>query len=288
MKLIALITAHKNEAQINRLISAMAHPDISIYIHIDKKSQIKATNLLPEARIIQKSIRVDWSEFSQVESTLNSLKEIVDNEPDFDYISLISGQDYPIMPLDAIISFLTENSGKELIAFNTINQKGWNKAQIRYERFYFNSYKNQFIKFTGSIITFVCDKLRWKRRFYNGMEPYGGSSWWTLSKDCILHILNYTETHKGLLRFMKKTIHADEILFQTIILNTAFKDRVVNNNYRYIEWEKFEGNANPNILTSNDYHKIINSQMHFARKFDIKKDEKILNLIDDYLNREKG
>ena len=87
---------------------------------------------------------------------------------------------------------------------------------------------------------------------------------------------------------MKKTIHADETLFQTIIMNSPFRDRVINNNYRYVEWSKIKENGNPRVLTSNDYQKIVNSQMHFARKFDIEADEKILDMIDDYLKQDKG
>ena len=288
MKLIVLIAAHKNEAQINRLISALSHPDIIIYIHIDKKCRIKASNLLPDARIIHKTVDVGWREYSQVESTLKSLKEIVARETDFDYITLISGQDYPVQSVDSILSDLSKDQGKEFIACTTLDQNGWNKARIRYERFYFISYKNRFIKFAGGLLTFFCDKIRWKRSFYKGMLPFGGPSWWTLSKDCVLFILDYTSTHKGLLRFMKKTIHADETLFQTIIMNSPFRDRVINNNYRYVEWSKIKENGNPRVLTSNDYQKIVNSQMHFARKFDIEADEKILDMIDDYLKQDKG
>jgi hypothetical protein len=283
MKLIVLIAAHKNETQLNRLILALAHPDIRIYIHLDKKSSINAANLRPEANIISKSINVTWGTYSQVDSTINSLKEIIENEPDFDYLALISGQDYPIITPDAMLTFLSENRGKELIDYDTLDQNGWNKARIRFERFYFVSYNNLFIRFTGSILTYFCDKIRWKRTFYKGMQPYGGPSWWTLSKDCILYILKFSETHKGFIRFMKKTIHADEIFFQAIVMNSAFKDRTLQNNFRFVKWIKTKGNANPSVLVEPDFQEIVNSQKHFARKFDIEIDGHILDLIDENL-----
>ncbi len=287
MKLVVLIAAHKNENQLNRLILALTHPDIRIYIHLDKKSRIDAANLYPEARILSKSINVTWGTFSQVESTVNSLKEIIENEPDFDYLALISGQDYPIITPDTMLTFLSENRGKELIDYDTLDHNGWYKARIRFERFYFVSYNNLFIRFTGRILTFFCDKIRWKRTFYRGMLPYGGPSWWTLSNDCIQYILKFSDTHKGFNRFMKKTIHADEIFFQTIVMNSIFKDRTLHNNFRFVKWIKTKGTANPSVLVKTDFQEIVNSQKHFARKFDIETDAHILDLIDEHLLKKK-
>jgi len=287
LKLIVFIAVHKNETQVNRLIRALDHPDIKIYIHIDKKSGISADGLLPAARIISKSIDVEWRAYSQVKATINSLKEIISNEPDFDYLTFISGQDYPILIPDAILSSLQGNMGREFIEYVTLDKNGWNGARIRFERFYFIFYSNPFIKYAGKMVTFICDKFHWKRNFFNGMTPYGGSAWWSLSRECIVYILNFMESRKGLERFMKKTIHADEILFQTIVMNSPFKDKVVNNNFRFIKWLKAKGNGNPCLLTRKDFPEIMNSQMHFARKFDMDIDAYILDMIDDYHKRFK-
>ena len=40
MKIAHLILAHKNPAQLERLIRAMKHPAFHFYIHVDKKSDI--------------------------------------------------------------------------------------------------------------------------------------------------------------------------------------------------------------------------------------------------------
>jgi hypothetical protein len=285
MKLIVFIAAHKNETQINRLIKALAHPDITVYIHLDKKSKVNPADILSEAKIIRNSMDVTWGTFSQVESTINGLREIMANEPDFDCLAFISGQDYPVLPPEAILNSLSENQGKEMIDFTTLDQDGWNKARIRFERYYFGSYNNRLIRFAGNILTFSCDKIRWKRSFYKGMKPFGGPSWWTLSRDCIQYVLNFTDAHKGYARFMKKTIHADEMFFHTIVMNSPFKDRAYKNNFRFIKWQKVKENAHPNILVKTDFQEIVNSQNHFARKFDIEIDAQILDLVDDCLNQ---
>ena len=40
MKIAVLILAHKNKGQLERLISAMQHSLVDIYIHLDKKSSL--------------------------------------------------------------------------------------------------------------------------------------------------------------------------------------------------------------------------------------------------------
>ena len=62
-------------------------------------------------------------------------------------------------------------------------------------------------------------------------------------------------------------------------MNSPFKSEVVNEYKRYIEW-KNKDDAHPAILTSEDFPKILNSGMWFARKFDMNVDSKILDMID--------
>jgi len=283
MRLIVFIAVHKNVDQVNRLIRALTHPEISIYVHIDRKSIIHADDLLPQVRIINDSVDVTWGTYSQVQATINALREILIRERHFDYVTYISGQDYPIMTNDAILESLEKNRGKELMGFVTLDKQGWEKARIRFERFYFNSYKNPIFKPVGSLVTFLMHDFGWKRAFYKGMVPYGGSAWWTLSRACIMEILHYLEMHRDFVRFMKKTIFTDEMIFQSVVMNSRFRNLVVNNNFRFMEWAKIKGNSHPKILTNCDFNAIVNSGMHFARKFDIGTDEKILDMIDDYL-----
>jgi hypothetical protein len=65
---------------------------------------------------------------------------------------------------------------------------------------------------------------------------------------------------------MMKTIFADEMIFNSIIMNSSFAGRTVSDNLRYIDFIK--GNPSPNILTDRDFGKIISDRYHFARKFD--------------------
>ena len=59
------------------------------------------------------------------------------------------------------------------------------------------------------------------------------------------------------------------------------KDRIVNDNYRYIDWSG--GGANPKVLTLDDAEELKRSHKLFARKFDTTQDAAVLDVIDESL-----
>jgi hypothetical protein len=111
------------------------------------------------------------------------------------------------------------------------------------------------------------------------MQLYGGPQWWSLTRECTQYILGFVQTRSAYLRSFRYTYIPDEAFFQTIIRNSPFKDQVVNDSLRYIDWES--GPKSPRILTSDDISKILSSGKLFAWKFDICQDVKVLDLIDE-------
>lgn len=72
-----LIQCHKNSEQVNMLLDALQHPNLDIYIHVDKKSHI-GPQLKTSSQIynLPDKYRVDvqWATISQVQATLNLLR----------------------------------------------------------------------------------------------------------------------------------------------------------------------------------------------------------------------
>ena len=64
-------------------------------------------------------------------------------------------------------------------------------------------------------------------------------------------------------------------------MNSSFRDSVVNENYHLID--RSEGSTRPKTLTSADFPALQQSHKFFARKFDRKLDEKVLDRIDKEL-----
>lgn len=68
---------------------------------------------------------------------------------------------------------------------------------------------------------------------------------------------------------------ADELFLQTIIMNSPFRNNLVNDSLRYIDWER----GKPYTFIDEDYNILMASNKLFARKFDYKKSPKIVDHI---------
>jgi len=115
----------------------MAHPAFTFYIHIDKKSNAADfSHLINNKNIffIKRRTKIYWAGFGTIQATLNGFNEIPLNE--FDYINVMSAQDFIIKPASYIYRYFTEHKGKEFITCNDIDGE-WNVGpRIRKYHFY--------------------------------------------------------------------------------------------------------------------------------------------------------
>lgn len=120
-----------------------------------------------------------------------------------------------------------------------------------------------------------------ERKFPGYQVLYGGprATWWTMSVDAASYVTRTILNNKKLQRFCNFTWCPDEFLIPTVLMNSPFKETVINDSGRYIDWSL--GGANPKILTANDFAQIVNSEKLYARKFDINVDTQILDMIDE-------
>ncbi|MCT4565422.1 MAG: beta-1,6-N-acetylglucosaminyltransferase [Maledivibacter sp.] len=281
LKVAFLILAHKNPSQIVTFINALDCENTTFFIHINKESHIIDHSLLQNINkkdnvfFIEKRQKVTKGGYSMVAATLLLLKECLKKDK-YDYISLHSGQDLPIKNKYEILDFLKKNRGKEFLRFTKVPRKGWGIGDglHRIEYYWFI---DEF-GFDRSYKLYEKQKeLNIKRKYFEDIQLYGGSLWNTITGECAQFIIDYVSKNKSFCDYYKYTLYPDEEIFHTIILNSHFKDRVINNNLRYIDWRS--GPQKPRILTKNDYKKLIISDKLFARKFDINVDNKIIQKI---------
>lgn len=283
MKVAFLILAHKNPEQVNRLIKSLEHPSVKVYVHADKKSGWLNEATDSSATLIKNNVAVYWGDYTPVEATLNGMKEIIASQPDFDYFILLSGQDYPIKPIEELLQFLKKNKGKEFIESTPVNEQGWKEAMGRYQYYHYRRNKNFWVWMIIAGIRYFMKLTGFRRK--PPMPVWAGSQWFIISRQACEYILNYTERYPDYVSFMQKSNFVDEMFFQTILLNAPFKEKCVQNNLRYIDWGHVHGKKtrSPKVLQSEDWEKIQASNAFFARKFDIMKDSSILDKIDSTL-----
>lgn len=282
MRTAHLIITYTEPKQTERMILKMTHPDFDFFIHVDKKIDIKPYLYLGELQnvyFIQNRIDVRWAGFNTVKALFNGIREICHTGNNYNFINVLSGQDYPLKSANQLSSFFKKNTGKEFIAYRDI-LNDWTSAQSRYKKFHLTNFRfNGQALFGQHSLERLINFLFKSRNIPYKYHPYGESMFWMLSPETALYVANKVENDKKLKCFFYYTWASDEFLFQTIIMNSEYKHKVINNNYRYIDWS--EQKANPKILNVNDFEKLKYSSKLFARKFDVSEDEVILNMIDN-------
>lgn len=277
MKIAHLILTYTNPHQTERMIKAMYHPDFDFYIHVDKKINIIPHLFLekhPNVYFIENREEVRWAGYNTVKATFNCIYEIVNSGKEYAFINFLSGQDYPLKPADELMSFFEDNIGREFLSYKDyVND--WTEGLYRVGRFSLVNYR-----FKGKHrLEGMIGKLFAKRQIPYGMHPYGDSMFWMLSPEAAKYVADTVTKDKKLTYYFKHTWGGDEFIFQTILLNSPFKDKVVNNNFRYIDWSA--GGAHPKVFGKEDFEALHKSGMLFARKFNDAHDKEIFDLLDN-------
>ncbi|WP_342327875.1 beta-1,6-N-acetylglucosaminyltransferase [Pedobacter sp. FW305-3-2-15-E-R2A2] len=282
MRIANIIIAHKNPAQLERLIRKMQHEMFDFYIHIDKKIDIENFLYLKQIKgvhFIHHRVVCNWGGHSTLEAMLNSLKEVLSNDQRYSFYNLLSAQDYPLKKNEELYDFLVNNSKKSFVFYETEEQSDWwSNAIQRYQKYHLTDF-NFFGRY---LMERVMNKVLPLRKFPLSLKLYGGSkaSWWTLNHECATYLSEFFNQKNGLNKFLKFCWGTDEFVIPTILLNSPLKDQIVNDNLRYIHFP--EGKANPKILELEDLTSMLNSNMFFARKFDAPVSDGLLDQIDQH------
>jgi len=276
MKIAHLILAHNGPKQLERLITRLSNPDSAVYIHLDKKTAIGPFEYLmnyPNVYFIKKRVKVYWGAYNIVKATFNGFKEIIRHDKGYKFINLLSGQDYPLKSQQFIHDFLSQNPNTAFMNYLHF-EPDWLEASPRIKLYHFNSFtiKGRYL------LQKLVNKIFPVRKFPNDHIPVGRSQWFTIPIECAEFILNYWDKNPKLRMFIKFTWAPDEFIFQTILYNSRFKENMVNNDLRYIDWSG--GGVSPKTLTVEDVPKLLASGKLFARKFNLNNGAEVFNLID--------
>lgn len=272
MRLAYIISAYRNLDQLDRLARRLQSGSSEVLVHVDKKTDDGAYSALMRGLANVASVHFlerhtcHWGGFGHVRATLKGIRELRRREVDFDYLILLTGQDYPIKSNDFIETFFEQNRGKSFMAYNALPTPSWSPRggldRIEYWH----------LRFHGKHL-----RLPWKRRFPHGLRPFGGGAYWCLSRACIELVSDFVAARPDVVDYFKHVDIPDELFFQTVIMNSELGETVVNDNLRYIDWTR---GVRPAVLEVRDLERLRESPKLFARKFDVHHDEEILDLID--------
>src|SRR5690606_31559876 len=84
-----------------------------------------------------------------------------------------------------------------------------------------------------------------------------------------------------IIRWLKHAAHANEIVYQTVLLNSPLSPTIVNGHLREIDFP--EHAPHPRTLRLKDFDWLTHSAGYFARKFDDNVDAEILDRLAEHL-----
>lgn len=275
MMVAHFILVHANPDQLCRLVNRLSYQNTVFFIHVDLKSNIQDFELAlasnQNVHFIQNRVDIQWATYSMVEATINGFKEIVSSGLNIDYVNLLSAQDYPIKSAKDFHAFLNENPGKAFMHCLDVETE-WKEAISRVKEYHFNHWHFPGKFKIQNLVNFILPN----RKMPDGLIPVGRSQWFTITLKHIVFLIKRLDSSPKIVKFFRYTWAPDELIFQTLLYNSSFREDIIGNNLRYIDWS--EGNKNPKILTKEDFDLFMHSGKFFARKFAANDD--VLEMID--------
>ncbi len=282
-----ILLTHAKPHQIIRLVTRLNqmfdHPPIVCH-HDFSKCALPLISFPENVSFVQPHLQTGWALFSVVEATVRALEQMYEAPSNPDWFVLLSGADYPVKSSAQILHDLNASSYDAHIEHELIKA---NAFETDWQRECFDRYCTKSFSFPS-----ITKRLRPTRRvlclkhplltraflpFSKNLRCFAGSQWFCANRRSAKHIIEFHKTKPDLATHYRKLMFTEESYFQTILAN-APNFRLNNNYWRYIDW--YAEGPKPKTLLLEDLPKILSSSAHFARKFDIDTDVRILNELD--------
>jgi len=287
MKKAYIIMAHRSPDLLYRLVERLCDTNAHFFIHLDSRTPRgpfdSILSLDRKITFVEREASY-WGEISYVQATLNAMKAVQRSGISFDRIFLLSGQDYPIKSnreIDEILARSPHTIFLEYFALPAFQKWQPSGGMYRVNKYFFGMpWRNRMLAKALNGLGIIFPFLR--RKPYQGMKPYSGSTWWIMDMRALEYVLHFVARNPGYVRYHRHTFACDEVFFHMILVNATdpvIQRNLVNNNLRYIRWENIKS-SHPEILTEADLDVLKQSGALFARKFDPAVDTAILDSID--------
>ena len=289
-----VLLTHTNVEQITRLINRLNkmfnHPPIVCH-HDFAKCDLPICQFPNNVSFVLPPLPTGWGIFSTVEAAVRAIKMMYEKPAAPGWFVLISGSDYPIKSSERIRHDLEVCPYDANIHYELIDPS---YTESDWHRLYCKRYCRKIVLRVRSRAISLPPRL--SRPFLPFSESflcYGGEFWFCANRRAAEYILEFHSARPALASHYRSVPNPEESYFQCILVNAPHLKVSANPvshhdltppvgclraNYRYMDWS--EGGSHPKILTTDDLPFLLSSPAHFARKFDIGLDHKVLDELD--------
>lgn len=271
MNLGFVIVAHDEPEAVSRLVDRLTSQGGIVALHWDARHPVDLSRRLREtlpasqaARVIAaERIEVHWGLWTVVQATLNGLKALERSGGGLDYVTLLSGHDYPLRPLEQMRAFLADHAGIEHIECVDHEKGRWVTDGLHDERWQYRHY------FSWGTHPWLFDRcwhlqrhLGLRRKPLPGYKPHFGSQWWTLSWPTLRKVLSASRQPE-VRQFFRRTWVPDEMFFQTLVAKVVSPEKISGSGLNFYH---FTPQGTPLVFHSDQLDFLARQPHFFARK----------------------
>lgn len=292
-----VILSYKLPDQVLRLVRRLraGSPGGQIVIHHDGRAATLDRVALREAgaHVLEDSGPVEWGDFSQLAAVLRAFAWLL-RHTDFEWVVLLSGQDYPVRPVPEIEADLASTPCDGFIASRVVPRPALGRPLAEFPARYFYRYATVPDGPLSRALAARAARARplvVVRRLPSGLrlgvrclrDPFAGlvcrqgADWFTLSRRCVETVEASTRTTPEVLRHYRRTIIPTESFVHTV-LGADASLRLSGDPRRYWLWA--DGAPHPRVLRREDLGPAFAGGVDFGRKFDETIDATALDRVD--------
>ncbi|HVQ86814.1 MAG TPA: N-acetylglucosaminyltransferase [Actinomycetes bacterium] len=301
------LETHRSPRQVERLVTTLLRwaPDAIVVISHDERSEPLDLQLLNKLGAVVHHAQGGYSDMSHARRWLSTVDWLYDEGISFDWVSNLSGQDYPVRPLDLVHAELASSTADAYLeTFDVFDpsQTPWGVARGK-TRYTFHHRRLRRLSqrqmsmlrpvqalnrmqpwFRLTTATGLTVGRRAPAPWGSSMKLYGGSFFTTLRQSAVDHVRTFVKSEPEVIDFLGGALAPAEVFFQTALGWRGENLTVVNDCRRYFDFSQTRFN-HPRTLTRSDLSAVYDSGKDFARKFDLGLDAGILDVIDRHLEQ---
>ena len=286
-----VVISHRQPEQVLRLARTLrtGSPSCSLVVHHDDRAvelDEAALRALGGVERVLPPTPVAWGWTSQLDMLLRCLTRALERV-DFEWLVVLSGQDYPLRPLEDSERELREGAFDAYVETVPVEPPGWSRAEAdEFARRYFYRYRP--IRPPGPLLRRAVSAARplltvrdmpWgtvlgRRCAGPSRSVRRGADWLTLSRGAVEAVV---DASPELVRHYRRALMPTESFPHTVLSTTAGL-RLSGDTRRFTAWAP--GSPNPSVLGMGDLDAMLASGNDFARKFDPDVDARVLDELD--------
>lgn len=292
MPLAYLILAHKNPRQVARLFEALHDPADRFVLHFDRRAPAALhslgralarahanVELLPARTIL-------WGGCEMAAVQVAAMAAALRGGGSWHHFVNLTGQDFPLKPRAEIEARLAAAPAASYVSwFDPAAVPLWSNTRERLERYYLEwPWLDRLLRLPAAGRR-LRRALGWRNRLPHlplyrrrppGFRVYGGANHVVLSRAACLHLATSPDARR-ILRWLRHAAHANEIVFQSVLLNSPLAPTIVNTHLREIDFPPHA--PHPRTFTGADFERLARSDRLYARKFDETVDREVLERL---------